>query len=202
MYTLVLLIPFNSGSLLISDRQSTRYDGTREPWDKIYRPDGSTVIGFSGNSEASRFVAQSLSKLSEPFPTRYVVAYQSLVSLHSIEEEREIEALCVTRQNNKVQAYKFTRSLWNPVVSQNPTGIGVGEYIIAPQIDRPTNHLNLRAAIDFGKALIQYASMVDTKVGPPSQYGFCSGSLAFQGKASLRRLPPENIPIDRMLYPL
>jgi len=187
---------------LISDRQSTRYDRTREPWDKIYRPDPSTVIGFSGNSEASRFVAQSLSKLDQAFPTRYAVAYQSLVSLHSIEEEREIEALCVTRQDNIVQAYKFTRSVGNRVSSQNPTGIGTGELIIRPQIDRPTNHLSLQAAIDFGKTLIQYASMVDINVGPPSQYGFCSGSVAFQGKASLRRLPPEAIPIDRMLYPL
>jgi hypothetical protein len=188
---------------LISDRQSIRYDGTKEQWDKIYKLHESALVGFSGSSEAGLNLAQSLANLNLPFPSGYVVAYRMLLNLPLINTgEREIEALCITRQNNIIQSYKCTRAMCNQLFSHNPIGIGSGEHIVRPQLDRPTNHLSLQAATDFGKALIQYASIVDTEVGSPGQYGFCAGHVPLQGKISQRNLPPEMVPIDKMLYPL
>lgn len=187
---------------MISDRLSTKFDRTKEPWNKIYSVNDSTVLGLSGNSEGSRLIAQLLTNSKGPLPTGYVAAYQKFQALGPSPDEREIEAICVTKENGFIETYKFTRSLYNTVGPNFALGIGSGEAIIRPQLSRATNTVDYATAVEFGKTLIQYASMVDNAVGSPSEYGFCLAVIPAQGDVSNRILPPpQYVGVDKMLYP-
>jgi hypothetical protein len=201
--TLVLLIPFNGGLLLVSDRQSTKRDGTKEPWNKIYKVSDKAAIGLSGGSEESRFLAEQLQTIQEPLPLGYTLLYQRLNMQMSLSRDDDIESLCITKERGQLECYKFTRSVPNSIQPIEPVGIGSGEHIIRPQLSgRQTGHLTLSAAIDFGKTLIQYASIVDNNVGPPSLFGFCQAVVPMQGEISIHVVPPELVAVDRMLYQL
>jgi len=200
MCTLVLLIPFDLGSLLISDRQSTKDDGTKEAWNKIYLIDERTAIGFSGPSEGSRLVAQTLPSIHSPLPDRYTSAYDKLLDMRTLNSDREIEALCISKSGGIIEAFKFTRNIYNSVQPNVPTGIGTGELFIRPQLSQPTNNLNYENALKFGKTLIEYSSRIDGRVGPPAQFGFCLATMPVQGEASVQILEPENVSISDMLY--
>lgn len=200
--TLVLLVPFNTGTLLISDRQSTKYGGTKEPWDKIYFLEKSdAVIGLSGSSEGTRLIAQFLKNpTDQPFFEQYRAAYQQLRNFSLTSEEMQIEALCVIKQFGSIEAYKFTRDLYNLLTLRKPIGIGSGEQFIRPHLMLDTTSISLEKAIEFGKTLIEYASRVDTGVGSPSQFGFCLATVSSVEEISCKSLDPEQVSLDKVLY--
>jgi hypothetical protein len=200
--TLVLFIPFVSGALLISDRQSTKTDDTKEVWDKIYLIEKSNaIIGFSGSSEGSRSIAQDiiLSQSGKTFIEQYTNSYRKYYHITTIDsKEKDIVSLCIVKTSDSIQSYKFTGEIFN--ILQKPTGIGAGEHIIRPQLILNTSIVSFETALEFGKALIEYASMVSTEVGSPSQLGFCLGVVQFDGKIINQVLDPEQVSIDKMLY--
>ncbi len=199
----MLLLPYSGGALLISDRQSTRADGTKEAWDKIYFIDRlNCVIGFSGSSEGSRLIAESLRNLivNQPFNEQYWGAYQQLHRTSLTNLEKEITALYIAKRAGSIEAYKFTRDLPNILNLQKPVAIGNGEIAIQPQLDVDTSLLPLAAVIEFGKTLIEYASRVFSEVGPPSQYGFCIGIVPLNGDISYRIESRQLVTLDRLLY--
>jgi hypothetical protein len=202
MCTLVLWIPFDLGSLLISDRQSTKYDGTKEEWDKIYLIDDRTVVGFAGPSEGSRLVAQTLPSIRSPLPDRYITAYDKLRAMGTLDTDRDIVALCISKVGGIIEAFKFTRNICNSVQPNVPTGIGTGEAFIRPQLSQPTNTLNYEDALKFGKTLIEYSSRIDSQVGPPAQLGFCLATIPVEGNSFVQILAPETVSISDMLYPI
>ncbi len=201
--TLVLLIPYNQGVLLISDRQSTRFDGTKESWDKIaFLEKLNAVIGLAANSsEAAKAIAQSLNLPSNVSLTeQYGLAYRKLSGYALRIEDKEIEALAIIKKTETIETYKFTRDIPELLSSTKPTGIGSGASIIRPHLDQNTNMISLEVAIDFGKTLIEYASRVSGSVGPPSQFGFNLGIVPLSGSISLQTLGSQSVSIEKIMY--
>ncbi len=199
----MLLIPYDEGALLISDRLSAKYDGTTEAWDKIYIVHSEAVIGLSGGSEETRFLAQVLPTINEALPERYASAYGRLRALGLPSSGSDIEALCITRENGALRFYKFTRSLWNEIQTKKSIGIGIGEHVIRPQLTNiVTIDLSREAAMEFGKILIQYASLVEGSVGHPSEFGFSLATVPAEGPLSVETLPSQTVSIERLLYRL
>jgi hypothetical protein len=200
----VLLVPYNQGAILISDRQSTRSDSTKEEWNKIYLLENlNAVIGFAGSSEGSRFICQKLREQTggSQFTEMYVEGYRSLYQKALTPEERDIEALCILKTGNLlIEQYKFTRDIPERLDPNSVKGIGEGELVIRPQLNYNTNGTNLETAIFFGKVLIEYSSRVVSSVGPPAQFGFCLATVPLTGVVTFQVLPPEQVPIERLLY--
>jgi len=189
--------------LLISDRQSTKYNGTKEEWNKIYLLDKlNTVVGFSGSSEGSRMIAETLraNPSDQSFVEQYCAAYRNVCTRSLTAQEREIQALCIVKRIDSIESYRFTRDLYEFAVSRRPIGIGSGEHIIRPQLARDTDSVNLETAIDFGKTLVEYASRVDSAVGPPSQFGFCLATVPLNEKVQVGTLAPQQVSLDKILY--
>ncbi len=204
MPTLVLLIPYNEGVLLLSDRQSTKNDGTKEEWDKLsFLENSNIVLGFAADSsEGARTIAQSLKGSIEeiPFVEQYRMAYQGLSKYSLTREEKEIVALCVIKRVDTIESYRFTRDLPELLTTSKPIGIGSGAPIVRPQLDQNTNSVSVGVAIEFGKTLIEYASRVANTVGPPSQFGFNIAIVPLSGNISFQRLRPEQISLEKILY--
>jgi hypothetical protein len=200
MSTLVLLIPYDNGLILISDRQSTKYDQTKEAWDKIYKINESLVIGFAGNSEQTRFLAQLLESYTEPISQSYVSAYRRLQDLDRVPRDMEIDALCISKIPDGLQPYRITRNLCFRV-NEEAIGIGEGEPMVRPQLaDCHTKEVSLEQAIGFGKTLIQYASFCVGSVGPPSQFGFSLATVPTDGNVKVETVQPEMVSIERLRY--
>lgn len=136
----------------------------------------------------------------QPFVEQYRSAYQELSKYAVNLKEMDIEALSVTKRNAIIESYKFTRALYNFLPPSRPTGIGSGAHIIRPQLTRNTDAISLESAIDFGKTLIEYASRVDTTVGPPSQFDFCLATVTQYSDIFFQILGPQQVSIEKILY--
>ena len=197
MNTLVLYIPYDGGALLISDRQSTKSDGTIEPWDKIYHLSNyNAVIGFSGTSEASRSIAQNLgASANHDFFDQYRKAYRELDKMDLTYKEKEIESLCIIKKESSFRAYKFTRDLPNSIYSYNPIGIGSGELIIRNKlVGLDTSIFDLEIAMALGLELISDAAMWDSKVGSPYAHGIRLATVSSDKEIQITTKTPAELP--------
>jgi hypothetical protein len=200
----VLFVPYNQGVFLISDRQSTKADGTKEVWDKIYLiKKSNAIIGLSGSSEGTRSIAQELidTQNEKPFVAQYIDSYRKFFHMVTMDtKEKIVEALIIIKSLDSIQPYKFIGEIQNLLNLQNPSGIGTGEHIIRPQLVQNTNIVTFEMALEFGKTLIEYASRVSLDVGSPTQFGFCLGVVPFNGEIINQVLEPQQVTIDKMLY--
>ena len=156
------------------------------------------MIGLADDSEACRSLAQILqvSRGKGTFEETYRESFNSIAI-----GTADVSCLCVIKRGGFNEIYSITQD--NPPIlqdTQTPVGIGIGEIYIRPHLSRSSNVVDLNTAIDFGKTLIEYSARIEGSVGSPSQYGTDIGVIPINGKIYCKKLDPEIVPLDKILY--
>ena len=204
MSTLVLLIPYSEGIVLVADRQVTYdHDHSRNLQDKIYYFEKvDTVIGFSGDRSGASLLAQEIEKLDKgvDFESWYQEARDNLRNRH-LEHRMDVEALSIAKKNGNLECYSVNAE--DPPISiskEKPRAIGEGELYIRPHLDKICNFISHERAVEFGKVMIEYSSRIALTVGSPTQFGVSVATVPLNGKIVRQNLERDAVPIEYVLY--
>lgn len=203
--TLVIYIPFNDGTLLISDRQDTYYNDLRkEPINKIVAISNlRAVVGFAGDTQKCRFLIDQLRRtnLSLSFLETYRQEYRRCYGIPELGfQQDDVELLVVTyNSNNEKVVYNVLGALTNEIDSDKCAAIGSGAKSILPQLQLNTLKIEKEEAEKFGLTLLKYASIIDLSIGDPVNHGY-NLSLIETEIGDVRTQYPQNVNIKKLLY--
>lgn len=204
--TLVIYIPFNEGSLLISDRQNTySFSLTRESVTKIISLNNLlSVVGFSGDTQKCRYLIDQLRREEDTtFEETYRNVYRRCYGSPELGflGQGEIEFLVVSR-NAAEQNYEVINimdALPSRVDRNKCLAIGDGSKYILPQLNIDTLNINSEEAEKFGLRLIYYVSISGLTVGNPAILGYNVCFIETEIGEVLTR-NPNTVDISRLLY--
>lgn len=202
--TLITYIPYDDGSLIISDRQNTYFDDmSREPINKIIAiPSLNSIIGFAGPTQMGRYLIDQLryTILNLTFIDTYRDVYERCYGTPMLGfREEDVEFLVVNIEGGNKKLYKIIGSLTNEIDLDVCTALGCGSKYLIPQLQLEAHSINRHQAEQFGLRLLKYVSIIDIRVGDPLIYGY---NISFVEEACGPVITnyPENVDISNLLY--
>jgi len=173
--TLVLYIPYKDGSLLISDRLNSLYDGSKEPVDKIIKLREDLVIGFSGQTEICQNILEVIKskvytlsdfEINETIRDRY---HQIRLETTTM-EIKSVEFLLVKRSDSSIRVWHNVDGFAHEEESDRIHAVGMYSTIL-PQIEEQELFKSKEEANEFGISLIGYVNRYQSGVGSPEIFG-------------------------------
>lgn len=206
--TLVLLIPYDQGCVLMADRQETFSDGSKDDLTKLYcHGDDGPAMGCAGGADLIRKLFSELRGLNFSTQSPLTIIKQQLDQ--SIREASEnaalmgpgldpdrmkIDFLLVETQNDDLVASSFN-GLWTRKLDRTKIHAIPEDNVVVKQYLIDTTSFTEENAIGFGLRVLRQISLHNYTVGPPEYHGYDmikiddTGKFAFVSKpATFRRL--------------
>ena len=200
--TLVLLIPYNQGCLLIADRQETFPDGSKIEFTKLYcHGDNGPALGCAGGADLIRKLYSELRGQDFSTQDSFTIIKKKLDQ--SIKEASKnatlmgpgldpyrlgIDFLLVELQNKNMVASLFNR-LWIRKIDRNKICAIPEENIAVRQYLIDTTSFSEKDAIGFGAKILRQVSFNNVTVGPPEYHGYDMIKVTNSGKFSFVNEP-------------
>jgi len=185
-------LPFKGGCVLIADRQNTFDDLTAESTEKIfYLSQRQAVVAGCGATDSIKRIVHTVEHSTSQTPVslqiqnNYKQYYKELLTNPFLDKEtkealRDVEFLVIETQGANISFYRIIDGL-QPVPEEKinqrgeivAIGSEQGQMILQPQLvlAGDLRERELDEVIEFGQALIAYASLTDKKIGDPTKYG-------------------------------
>jgi branched-chain amino acid transport system substrate-binding protein len=202
--TLVLFIPYETGSILISDRLNTLYGGEKASVDKIIKISNDTVIGFAGNTEYCQHIIlqiESLKRIKKGDLSSIDICEKIKDTFFTLKHESDeyisTEFLLVQILNQQTRAWVITNGIYHEINPKANYSIGVSGSI-RPHLDIKWEKFTFEDAVQFGIDLIGWASIIETTVGSPSECR-CNICRIEGGRIEVFTIPGV-AHLDRMMY--
>lgn len=167
-----MYIPFETGSLLISDRLNSLYGGQKTQIDKIIQISPTTVIGFSGPTEICKHLIDLVKINKKEFGVFEIceIIRNNFIQIKKEAGSDSVEFLLVRNDGEKIRLWKIVDGISNELESDINHAIGMYSSII-PNLELRWQNLVAETALQFGANIIGWTSKIESGVGSPAEFG-------------------------------
>lgn len=203
-----MYIPYNSGSILIADRQSIESDFTgickKEVEKLCLKSETGPALGGAGDTELiqtlfgkvrerrdidNRNAIGELEKLILEVADQCKVMYREYTEFRSLLED--LELIVVNYNNENIIPCHFHGVFHAPLEKTRCYGIGAGFRASGSLLNFDTNDLPERGAIQWGETILRQVAILNYTVGAPEYHGYDVISVSNEGKFTRHSKSPS-----------